>query len=394
MKTLKQTCRANQNRLITITTALSLSPLFSTSCSKMHPTSLSRTDSVEIPQTSVKNQFAIGFCWSYATLALIESNHKLRSGEDIDLSEEALGYVHMRQELLLLAKKYRAGEISLDNAMEQLADRGLEGWFVRASNSSGRDDAMELVDIYGVVPESVWSKKFTTRDQVSSLKKAIAAPFGDLLMSSGSVNNNALDAVLTVPGAFDSPPPSHFDFKGKNYSAKSFAQQYLDFSSKDYVLMQAQTASNVQKLVMATKRAMASGYSIPVSFGVSMNNLKNGFFRANDLEISALEANPDLSSSVITLTGSHAMVATDFVNRGGREGQLPPDELESEVKKSANELSYFKFKNSWGAHASVTENGVDVTSGQDGYYRMDYAYIKAVAAKGRFGVVVPKKFAE
>lgn len=362
-------------------------------CGRIHKPSVSTTDSVDIPQTSIKNQYAAGFCWSYAALALIESNHKIRTGEEIDLSEEALGYVRMRHELSQVARKFRDGAMTFEAVSTWLDGRSLEGWYVRNSDTSPTEDAMELIDDYGLVPESEWSLKLKTRSDVNTLKRSIASAFKTFLTSSEPISDQALDSVLTTDGAFTSAPPSTFHFNGKRHSSTSFARQYLKFSSQDYVLLQAKSASDTGRLISAAKRAMAAGFSIPVSFGVSMKNLKSGFFSATDRATSDLDSNPTLVSELITLTGSHAVIATDFINRGGVEGAIPTDQLEIEVQKPASELSYLKLKNSWGAHSSTTENGEDVISSNDGYYRMDYAYIKAVAAKGKFGVVVPRTFA-
>jgi hypothetical protein len=341
----------------------------------------------------VKNQYAIGFCWSYATLALIESNHKLDTGEEIDLSEEALGYMRMRYEMAAVAKKYRAADIPADEVRKWLEDKSLEGWFVRSHGSSPVDDAMELIDRYGLVPESTWSLKFKSRAEVNALKRAMIEPYLAFLNSDEPISNTALDKVMTVDGAFPESPPSKFMFDERYYTPQEFAKNYLKFQSRDYKLLQAKSAADSRTIIQATKKAMAAGFSVPVSFGVSMRNLKNGVFSAKDFEIRELDTNPEVTPEVISLNGNHAVIATDFVNRGGAEGEIAPSALVREISKSADELQYLKLKNSWGANSSTTEDGIDVNSSTDGFYRMDYAYIKAVSAKGRFAVVVPKKFA-
>jgi hypothetical protein len=380
-------------RKLTINLTVALMALSSTACLIKNQPAVSKTESVEIPQTPIKNQFAMGLCWSYATLALIESNHKIRTGSELDLSEEALGYVRMRMELADVARKYRNGDMPMEEITKWLDGRSLEGWFVRSPDSSPTQDAMELIDKYGLVPEAAWSTKFHSRDEILVLKRSISDAFQDLLLSSAPISESNLDAVMTADGAFHAAPPQAFIFDRKHFTPQTFAKQYLKFQSKDYVLLSAKTAADSRSVINATKKAMAAGFSIPISFGVSMKNLKSGFFSAKDFEIRELDTNPEIVSAIISLNGGHAVVATDFVNKGGREGALPKDDLEREVAKPAEELAYLKLKNSWGAHSSTTENGEDVRSSNDGYYRMDYAYIKAVAAKGKFGVVVPRRFA-
>lgn len=367
--------------------------LASTACLRKPDVPFSKTDSVDIPQTSIKNQYAAGFCWSYATIALIESNHLIRTGSEIDISEEALGYVRMRHELSSVARKYRAGSMPMEEITQWLDGRSLEGWFVRSPDSSPTLDSMELIDRYGLVPEKSWSIKFHSRGELNSLKKSISKSFMNFITSSIDISDETLDTVMTVDGAFHSPPPQFFLHEGEQYTPQSFAKNYLVFQSKDYVLLSAKNAADSRSIIMAVKKAMAAGYSIPLSFGVSMKNLKSGFFSARDVTIEDLDGNRDTISDLVSISGGHAVIATDFVNIGGQEGAIPDEDLRREVAKPAEQLAYLKLKNSWGANSSATENGDVVQSSQDGYYRMDYGYIKAVAAKGKFGAVVPRKFA-
>ena len=130
------------------------------------------------------------------------------------------------------------------------------------------------------------------------------------------------------------------------------------------------------------------------AFAVSFSNLENGVFRAPNYASANLDADPNLVSSIINTSGGHAVLATDFVNRGGQEGEIGDKALQEEVAKDVEQLSYVKFKSSWGAEASTNERGVGVSSSKDGYYRMDLGYIKAVAAIGQFGIVVPRSFVE
>jgi hypothetical protein len=58
----------------------------------------SEVNAVEIENTEVKDQGSIGFCWSYALIAMIEALSIQRNGpkaQQLNLSEEALGYLGM-----------------------------------------------------------------------------------------------------------------------------------------------------------------------------------------------------------------------------------------------------------------------------------------------------------
>lgn len=353
-------------------------------------------DSVVIEQTPVENQFSIGFCWSYATIGLIESNYKARTGQSINLSEEALGFARMKEEMLQLANSYRRGRISLEQALNATQGDGLEGWFVRTGNFDHTRDAMELVDEYGVVPESSWNVKFKRQSETEQLKLSILDPFRSLLTSDAAITPDAIDQVLTAPGAFPAAPPKTIQFDRQTTTPVALARDILKFSSRDYIALQASDAAASLELIQIMKRAMAAGHSVPLSFAVSFGNLKSGFFKAPNYGITDLDSNPTLAQSLVQTSGGHAVLATDFVNQGGQEGAIRDDmlELEVEVEKDAEQLSYLKFKNSWGAQGTTNERGISVSGSRDGYYRMDLGYIKAIAALGHFGIVVPRSFAE
>ncbi len=354
----------------------------------------STIDAVSIEQTPIENQFSIGFCWSYATIGLIESNHKVKTGETINLSEEAIGYLRMRNELKEIATSFRKGSISLQTALESTRGKSLEGWVVRAGDHEKSRDAMELIDDFGLVPESIWSVKFDSPESARRLKSAIQEPFKALLTGEQSISNESLDAVLTAEGAFPSRPPSSLTIDGKTMTSQEYARDVIGFKSSDYVAIRARNAVDSLRLIQIAKKTLAAGYSVPLSFGVSYDNLKGGLFLAPNFKATDLDANPELVDSIIGLNGGHAVLITDFVNINGVEGAIPDEDLQQEVRKSAEQLAYVKFKNSWGAGSSINEVGKNVISSPDGYYRMDLGYIKAIAAKGRFGIVVPRSLVQ
>src|SRR5262245_55876546 len=87
----------------------------------------SATKSVEIPQTPVKSQNQVGFCWAYATTGFLESLMLKKNGQSVDLSEEAIGYYRMAEELVALSRKYTAEELATAELVEEKTFEGLEG---------------------------------------------------------------------------------------------------------------------------------------------------------------------------------------------------------------------------------------------------------------------------
>lgn len=343
----------------------------------------SSIDSVNIEQSPVEDQMKIGFCWAYATVALVESQYKMRSHKDINLSEEALGFYRMAEGLHLLANE--SPQASL---IQNLQAEDLEGWIIK--NDTPMPDAMTLVEKYGLVPESVWTFKFTSRTQTDRIKLAIKKAFLQLVRSqpAGKVPTIAevISHVMTAPGAFPSAPPTSFVFQGQSYSSTAFATQALDFHSSDYEVVIANGFADYDKIVAATKRALVRGLSVPLGYPVNFSRLQNGVFSGQSVDVS----NP----KNFMREGGHAVLITDFVNKGGKPGALTQSQLEAEIKKTSSELDYFVFKNSWGKGARSNEGGLAVNGSESGYYAIDQAYLRGSSGVGQIlSVVVPRDIA-
>jgi hypothetical protein len=79
----------------------------------------------------------------------------------------------------------------------------------------------------------------------------------------------------------------------------------------------------------------------------------------------------------MALDGAHAMVITDFRNKGGTFGKA--EEVQKEVSKSIESEFQLRLKNSWGSQSGINEFGTAVKTG---YYDMDYLYLEDVVKSG------------
>jgi hypothetical protein len=240
---------------------------------------------------------------------------------------------------------------------------------------------MELADKYGVVPESVWSFKFKTSEDVKRVKAAILARYSQVLAGNAQITMRDIESVLTAPGAFPSVPPASFAFDGQEMSSTSFARNVLKFRSTDYKSVASRGSADAPAVVAATKRALVRGVSVPLSYLADNSFVSNGVYRGD-----AAAALPDKKTG-------HAVLVTDFVNEGGREGAMPAAEIRAELAKGYDSLDYLKLKNSWGIRARTNERGLPVSAGSEGYFYLTRSYIEKLSTVPYLQVVVPADIA-
>ncbi len=370
----------------------SLSVLNFNSCSESaRPVSHSKT--VEVPQTEIRNQEYVGFCWAYATVALIESNYKTKTGKTIQLSPEAIGFYRMAAGL------YQATRAkSINDLLPLLMPGGLEGYYVKLPSGGG--DALSLIEKYGVVPESAWSFKFDSEEKSSKMMKAMQGGLWVLLRDRLYTGRDATDLtvddiiekVMTVPGAFPSRPPTTFDHGGVSVSSVSFLRDNLGFHTEDYAAMQIDSSESFEKMIQAMKRSLARGVGVPLAFPVNRDLLTKNRFSGQSAT----------STTDFAKSGAHAVLITDFVNAGKSPGAMSAEEIVAELKRPASDLDYVVVKNSWGKNAEKNERGETVSGSETGYYEIDRAYLQGSADQALtdsrlrpiFSIMVPKDIAD
>jgi hypothetical protein len=385
--------------------ALTLLPTLLVACgapvdaSREQPASSLAT--VAIEQTAVRDQMAVGFCWAYASMAFMESKYLAEKSEKVDLSEEALGFYRIIDQLEYLTSLYQKDGTATHAELAQVVNKAsLQGWFVRRDPKDTRfkmHDAFELIDLYGVVPESVWNVKFDAGKKTTTMENAVRSGYLALMKrkgKSGTVSLQDLKSILAHPKAFGSVPPSEFSFQGRQVSAKELAREVMGFRGSDYSLVAAESSRDLGKVVTALKRGLARGLSVPIGFGVTFSMLKQGNFSHENRPDSFYDSiSQEEAARVFVKDGGHAVLVTDYVNKGGREGAMSESEVAAETAKSSEELDYVKFKNSWGLKAGSNERGSRISGSVDGYYKLDLGYLKGEADAGMLNVVVPNDIA-
>jgi hypothetical protein len=351
-------------------------------------------ESVDLPQTQVEDQGRFGICWSYGTVGMVESFHKSKTGEDVNISEEAIAFYRLAE----LVHRTVQEVLSVPDFIEFFT-RGInEGFYTRLPESKRRQgpsagdlDALDLIKKYGLVPEKAWSVKFRTSHERQMLFSTIRSRV--LQFTSGKNRDqisleNVIDEVLVGPEAFPSRPPREFLWKGERVTATAFASDVLGFDPDKYEAFETNSENDLPRLIELTKKSLALGVSVPFAYPISVSRIEGDLF-------SGAGVDPD-DSLAFAYDGGHLTLVTDFVNKGSREGALAPEELQRELVRPAEDLSYFVMKNSWGLGEKRDDAGGLVGEAQNGYYKIDRSYLVGAArgsAKGFMNliVVVPKE---
>jgi hypothetical protein len=262
-----------------------------------------RQEFVMPPQKPGEQQGNVGFCWAYALASYLELN---RGDDAPNLSEEYLGFYHLYQQLrmpnpLLL---WSLNESTKSNLLNRVL--GQVGFLAtRPQEGSLYQTALEDLDQYGIVPESVFVHKFQSPE--SSLSTRLA----EFLKKKYAVNaaRYAEDpaelrrALEEVYGVRVPAPDQEFIYQGHTYTPRTFARDFLKFKAENYRVVQVNRTNHSQALGILRDR-FRDGQAVPIAFTVLNDkaNQHNGIFSPEN-------CNP----SPCKFEGRHAVLAVNSV---------------------------------------------------------------------------------
>lgn len=172
-----------------------------------------------ISHTTVKDQYYSSTCWSFATLSFLESEMiRLGKGE-MDLSEMYVARFSYRNKI-----------------KEYLKNKGT----IFFTPGGQAHDVIQVIVQYGIVPESAYS------GLINNQSKHWHAEMDTLI---NQTVQQLLQQKKTEPSAKDwqaidkifdeciGSVPTSFAYKGKNYTPKTFADEYLGAYLNDYITL-------------------------------------------------------------------------------------------------------------------------------------------------------------
>jgi hypothetical protein len=337
----------------------------------------------------VTSQGEFGICWSYGSVGLVESETKAKLGLDLNLSEEALAFYHLAELVALTIRDSK----TFPRFFSETSRGFNEGHFAKMvleKKRPGQLDAFDLINKYGLVPESAWSFKVTTDDQRAGIMAAIRTNsiryLNGVDLTQVSVRD-VIDNIMIGDGAFPSEPPAEFAFEGSQVSSKDFVSKVLKFVPDDYVAIEVYSEKDLDLWITMVKRALAGGHTVPLGFPINVDRIDGSAFGAKGVSLD--------NSVAFASDGGHLVLVTDFVNLGGRIGAVSATELATELGRPAADLDFLRFKNSWGVGTKTDSDGKVISVSPDGYYSISRDYLVAAARGAEKGflalnAVVPK----
>ena len=306
----------------------------------------------EIQNTEVKNQHNTSTCWSFSSLSFLESE-LLKSGKPaINLSEMFV----VRHTYLKKAENYvrMHGESNL----------GPGGAF---------HDVTNAIREFGIVPETVYPGNPVNgnKHDHSELDAALKAFLDVIIKQEGEIRPNWKVAVNGILDAYLGKAPEKFEFEGKSYTPRSFADflglrpdDYLEFTSfthhPKYSSFVLEVPDNwawnsvwnvsLSELQEIADNALASNYSIAWGADVS----EPGFSFKNSLAIvpeEAIKSREDAQNDSIFLKPVKEKTITAEIRQEAFDHYTTQDDHGMHITglvKDQTGKRYYVVKNSWG----------------------------------------------
>ena len=176
----------------------------------------------DLEANAVQNQSRTGTCWSFSALSFMESE-LIRQGKG----------EHKLSEMFVVRKAYE------DKAENYVRMHGL----INFGQGGAFHDIPHVIQKYGIVPQEVYAGlNYGTDHHNHSEMEAVLKGILDAVIANKQreLTTSWKKAYNAVLDAYLGPVPEKFDYKGKEYTAASYAAS-LDLNMDDYVVIGSYT---------------------------------------------------------------------------------------------------------------------------------------------------------
>ncbi|PWL32622.1 MAG: aminopeptidase [Fluviicola sp. XM-24bin1] len=343
---------------------------------------------VHLDATPVLSQGNSGTCWSFSGMSFFESE-LLRMGKKETILSE-----------MFIVRKAYEKKAEMYVRLDGKTNFGQGGEF---------HDIPAVIKEFGVVPQSAYDglNYGTEKHNHSEMYKVLKGAMSGVIQQMNSRGFNGLtsawkDAISGILDAYLGQDVTSFEFEGKEYTPKSFAEflgldmdNYVSLTSFTHQEMNApfqlaipdnwsrQYAYNVSldEMYNATVTALQNGYTVGWTADVS----EDGFSHGRGLAINPKDADLlDAEKDNAFLNPSEEVKVTAELRQEGYENKTTQDDHLMHIVglyKDQNGTNYFLVKNSWG----TTNHPEGFLFVSESYFKMKTIYVythKDALAKG------------
>ena len=180
------------------------------------------TNNNEVKTVPITNQFRSGTCWCFSTLSFIEEEIMRAGGEQMTLSQ-----------MWVVRHAY------FDKAIKYVRLHGNLNFAV----GGAAHDVTEMIAKYGIVPREVYTgQNYGTEMPEFGEIDAVLKGYMDAVLKNknGKLTTAWIDGLNGILDAYFGVRPEKFEYNGKEYTPKSFAES-LPVKMSDYIELSSYT---------------------------------------------------------------------------------------------------------------------------------------------------------